>query len=690
MPETMVEVPNNNIKQTNTRCGICGKDCPVTVHIKDGKIVAVTPLKKENTQEQSFICEIGIAAPTIINSTDRILSPLKRQNNRFVEISWDEALSIISSKLINYRKDPGPQSVVFHYGVSEVRSGFYRTFMRRFCNVYGTPNYTGCGSQCAISKAMAKYYTIGVCTPDYENCRYMILWGANPATSNIKEWKTKILPAKNRGARLVVIDPRPGEIAEAADQHLKPFPGTDGALALAIARVIIEKGLYDKEFIEKHGFGFDEFRTLVSEYTLEKAEAVTGISSDDIENIAIDYATKGPAVIEVGNGLELHINGVQTIRAIMLLQALTGNIDIKGGVLMPEKGPALKTLEGVSDNVKTMPKGITSEIFPILWAYNKMVNVNRLPETLLTGNPYPVKALMVIGGNPVLTGPNTSHQKEAFKQLDFMVVMDLFMTETAKLADIILPGATCYESDNLKVTNNIYMVPGIIEPVGQAWPAWKLWFELAKKIGYKDEFPWTNLDEAIDEHLSPTGITAADLRKRPEGIELNKKRSYNKYETTGFNTPSGKIDFSSTALKAAGYDALPVFINPHETEVYRGLKNEYPYIMMSGGRIRHFYHSQHRNIPSLLKKSPEPLVEINPEDAMIHGIQDGDPVKIFSKRGAITAKAKYTSGLNRGILAMTHGWSQSNINELTDDELLDSISGFPAYRGFLCNIEKAH
>lgn len=683
-----MRLPDNaNTVKTNTRCGICGKDCPITVYKKDGNIIAVTALKKEDNQGRGFICDIGLAAPAIINSPDRILSPLKRQNGKFVEISWDEALSIISSRLLSYRRDPGPQSVVFHYGVSQVRSGFYRTFMRRFCNVFGSPNYTGCGSQCAVSRAMAKYYSIGAHTPDYENCRFIIQWGRNPATSSIREWKMKILPAKKRGARLVCIDPRPGEMTKTADQHLKPFPGTDGALALAIARIIIEKGLYDKGFIEKHGFGFDEFKKLVSGYTLKNAETITGISSDDIENLAIDYATKGPAIIEVGNGLELHINGVQTIRAIMLLQALTGNIDIKGGVLMPEKGPDLVNLELERNNIQAVP-GITSENLPLLWAYNNMINVNRLPETLLSGKPYPLKALIVIGGNPILTGPNASHQKEAFKKLDFMVVMDLFMTETAKLADIVLPGATCYESDNLKILNDIYMVPGVIKPVGQAWPTWKLWFELAKKMGYGDSFPWTNLDEAIDEHLAPIGITSADLLKKPEGIKLIHKRSYRKYEINGFGTQTGKIEFSSPVIKNAGYNALPVFINPHETETYRELKQQYPYIMMSGGRIKHFYHSQHRNIPALLKKSPCPVVEISPKDAIRKGIKDGEPVRIFSPRGSVTAKAMFVNGLGRGLLAMTHGWSNSNINELTDDGFLDPISGFPAYRGFLCNIEK--
>lgn len=670
-----------------TRCGFCGGECGIKAYVKDNVVKAVAPWM-EDPIGKGFLCDIGLATPAFVHAPDRILNPQKKQGGKFVEISWDEALSTIAEKLSEYRLDPGPESVVFHYGVSQVRSGFYRSFMRRFCNVYGSPNYTGCGSQCAVSKMIAKKYSIGSISQDYENTKYLIQWGCNPATSSMPKWINKVLPAKERGVKLVCIDPRPGAMTRVADIHLKPVPGTDGALALAMANIIIEEGLYNKELIEKYGLGFDEFRKLASGYSLQKAETITGIPAQNISSLAIEYASSGPACITTGNGLELHLNGVQTIRAIMLLQALTGNVDVKGGVLIPEKKTPLADLE-LKGECCSDKFGITTDSYPILWKQRRMISVNKLPETLLTGKPYPIKALLIIGGNPLLTGPNASHQREAFKKLDFIVVMDLFMTETAKMADIVLPGATFMESDNIKARENIYMAPQVIPTVGQGWPTWKLWFELAKKMEYTREFPWISLDEAINEHLKPVGITATNLRENFSGFKRTGSREYKKYEKYGFGTPTGKIEFSSPDLKDAGYNPLPAYENPYENETNRALKPKYPFIMMSGGRIQYFYHSQHRNIPQLLKKSPEPVIEINPADARAKGISEGDLVKISSPRGHVTAKALFIESLGKGIVGMTHGWNKSNINELTDDELLDPISGFPAYRGFLCNIEKA-
>ncbi len=673
-------------KEIITRCGLCGKDCGMKAYVKDNIIKAVGPWE-EDPISKGFLCDMGLATPEIVHAPDRILSPLKRKGGKFVEIGWDEALAEIAEKLGEYKSSPGPESVVFHYGVSQVRDGFYRNFIRRFCDVYGSPNFTGCGSQCHVAGAVAKKYSIGSLWSDYENSRYIVQWGCNPATSSIPTWLNRVLPAKESGAKLVCIDPRPGAMTRVADRHLSPKPGTDGALALAVANIIIQKKLYAEKFVKSYGLGFDEYKKLASAYPVEKAAAITGIPADDIQKFAVEYATSGPACISTGNALELHLNGVQTIRSIQLLQALTGNIDIKGGNMMSERKTELAPMDLKEIRNRAVP-GITEESYPLLWKYHDMVSANKLPETILTGKPYPIKALLVVGGNPLSTGPNVSHQREAFKKLDLMVVMDLFMTETAKMADIVLPAATFMECDGFKARNSIFMTPKVIPEQGKAWPTWKFWFELAKTMGYTKEFPWQNLDEAIDEHLKPVNLTAAQLRKNFNGVHPSETTQYRKYEKRGLDTPSKKIEFSSPTLKKFGYDPLPVYVNPYENYGNKELQSAYPFIMNTGGRIKYFYHSQYHNIPSLLKKSPEPMVEINPEDAASKGISNGDAVRIISPRGSITAKAILIKGLGKGQVAMTHGWDKSSANELTDDGVLDPISAFPAYRGFLCNIEK--
>lgn len=597
-------------KEVITRCGLCGSDCGMKAYIKNDRVIAVAPWT-DDPHSKGFMCDMGLANVEQTYSPDRILNPKRRVGDKWEDISWEQALLIISEKLSKLKNNYGPESLVCHYGVTEVRAPFYRYLLKRFSNVYGTPNFTGCGSQCAVSTMMAKNFSIGAVYPDYENTKCMIQWGCNQASSSILEWLHKILPAKERGAKLICIDPRANPMTQMADIHLKPRPGTDGALALAMMNVIINKNLYNRDIAEKYGAGFSEFESLVAEYKPERAETITGILAKDIINATMLYAENSPACIDTGNALELHINGVQTIRAVMLLQALSGNINVKGGMI-PSGGKVKLTDMELDDHYTFNSKGFSAERYPVLWQSRKMVTANLLPETVLTEKPYPVKALIVVGGNPIVTGPNSSHQRKAYKKMDLVVVMDLFMTETAKMADIFLPATSCLERDNIKIRDRIYLTPKIIPEQGNAWPEWKFWFELAKKMGYEKEFPWTNLDEAIDEHLSPVEVTALDLRKKFNGVDYPSKSGHNKIGETNIKTPSGKIEFYSQTLADAGYNPLPDYVEPNEGPANKELLARYPLLMTSGMRIPYYIHSQFRNIPSLRAKSPDPVVEINP------------------------------------------------------------------------------
>ncbi|MDY6856175.1 MAG: molybdopterin-dependent oxidoreductase [Thermodesulfobacteriota bacterium] len=671
-----------------TRCGICGADCGMKAYVKDNRILAVAPWSGD-PRTKGFMCDMGLAIPEFVHAPDRIVNPKKRvESDKWVDITWDEALDIISEKLMELKRTTGPESLVCHYGVSQVRSWFYRYFQRRFCNLYGTPNFTGCGSQCAVATMLAKRYSIGNVYPDYENTRCMIQWGCNESVSAFLDWFQRVLPAKEKGARLICIDPRVTPMTRMADIHLKPRPGTDGALALGMMHVIINSNLYDKDFVEKYCIGFAELNNLVKGYKPQIVEIKTGIPTKDIINAAIMYATNRPACITSGNALELHINGVQTIRAVMILQALTGNIDVKGGALIPGKKTPLVDME-LKDNKRVVSKGIGMDKYPLLWEERRMVTANILPQAILTNQPYPIKALIVVGGNPILTGPNSSQQREAYKKLDFIVVMDLFMTETAKMADIFLPASSFLERDNLKLGDRIYMTPRVIALQGNAWPEWKFWFELAKKMGYTKEFHWATLDEAIDEHLSSIHVTASYLRKNFLGIEYKAKKEYKKYKRSGFQTPSGKVEFYSQALADASYDPLPTYIKSYEIQTNMKAVAEYPMIMTSGARIPYYFHSQFRNLKLLRVKFPHPLVEINPFDASVLGIEQGDTVILTSPKGRIYAKAAIVKALKPRTVAMSHGWTEANVNELTDDSSLDPISGFPGCRGFLCRLRKA-
>jgi len=670
-----------------TRCGLCGAECGMKAYLKNDRVVAVAPWK-EDPYSKGFLCDMGFANVEQTYAPDRILNPRKREGDKWIDISWDEALGIMSTKLTELKNVYGPESLVCHYGLSQVRMSFYRDFIKRFANVYGTPNFTGCGSQCAVSTGMAQRYSIGSAWEDYENTKCMIQWGCNPSASRLMVWLNKVLPAKERGAKLICIDPRANAMTRMADIHLRPRPGTDGALALAMMNMIVSSNLYNRDLVEKQAVGFTEFKDVVAKYTPKRAATITGIPVKDIENTVKVYLDNAPACINTGNALELHENGVQTIRSIMLLQVLSGNFNVKGGIISSD-GEKVKLNDMELNDLATFKaKGFTADRYPLLWQVRKMVTANLLPETLLTGKPYPVKALIVVGGNPVVTGPNASHQREAYKKLDLMVVHDLFMTETAKSSNLFLPATSCLERDSLKMRDRIYLTPKVIAERGNAWPEWKFWSELGKKMGYEKEFPWKTVDEAIDYHLAPIKVTAADLRKNFDGLEYPEKSGNKNTGETKIKTASGKIEFHSQTLADAGYNPIPDYVEPRDNPEYKKLQSRFPLLMTSGARIPYFVHSSFRNLPLLKAKDPGPIVEMNPDDAASLGISEGSSVAVTSPRGSIRAKARLVDGLNSGIVAMSDGSPESNVNELTDDALRDPISGFPAYRGFLCKVEK--
>ncbi|MDY6853280.1 MAG: molybdopterin-dependent oxidoreductase [Thermodesulfobacteriota bacterium] len=271
------------------------------------------------------------------------------------------------------------------------------------------------------------------------------------------------------------------------------------------------------------------------------------------------YAKNPPAYITSGNALELHIKDFQAIRTIMLLHALTGNVDVKGGEFIPGEKIPLVDIELKGHNGDVF-KGISTDRYPPYLGSEEDGNGKCASRDYPHTQPYPIKALIVVGRNPIVTGPNSSHQRKAYKKLNLMVAVDLFMTETAKMGDILLPAASFLEGDNLKVGDRIYMIPKIIAPQGDAWPEWKFWFELAKKMGYTNEFPWATPDEAIDEHLSSINVTASYPRKNFIGGKYKEKVVCKKHEEFGFQTPSGKVEFYSQTLADASYDPLPTYI----------------------------------------------------------------------------------------------------------------------------------
>ncbi|MBA7643537.1 Acetylene hydratase [subsurface metagenome] len=448
-------------------------------------------------------------------------------------------------------------------------------------------------------------------------------------------------------------------------------------------QVIIAEELYGKDFVNKWTFGFDKLKKHVRGYSPEAVAGITGVPADKIRQFAKIYATTKPATITQGVSLDHCINGVQNSRAISILIAITDNLDITGGNTYDF--PLPQTSLRVKGRVK-VDEAIAAQ-YPIFNKFVSETSAMPVADAILTGKPYPVKALIVQGCNPVLTWPDSSKVKQAFEKLELLVVSDLFLTETAEMADIFLPAAAFLEGRLImdyatKGIPLLLMGQKAVEPPGECKEDWQLWSELGKKMGYADYFPWRDTDELFAYLFKPSGITVEQLKQNPGGIFYRDYAHRRKYEEVGFDTPSGKVEIFSPTLAAYGYDPLPTFTPMKPSD-------DYPFTLISGTRTIAYTHSQYRDIKRLKKLTPEPLVEINPADAAKLGVAEGESVIVESARGSITLKARITPDILPRVLSLQHGWKEANVNLLTDNKPHDPISGYPAFKTTPCRLKKA-
>lgn len=379
-----------------------------------------------------------------------------------------------------------------------------------------------------------------------------------------------------------------------------------------------------------------------------------------------------------------------------MLRALTGSLDKKGGDLLPKAFP--------TEDIQ-LKERFRNEIKPISFEYPLFNKFHRtrgdhvlssIVDAILEENPYPIKALIIQASNPVVTMANSKRFLRALEKLEFIVVIDLFITRTAKHAHIILPTTTCFEKTQLNLSNmsrnHVTLQDQVIDWVENTWPDWKITFELAKRMGYKKEFPWDTVEEAIAYQLRPSGITVESLRKNHGGIDYEETR-YEKYRNSGFPTQSGKVELYSETLREHGYPPIPTFAEDEKNNLsFYNQKDDFPLMGISGARPNSFVHSQFRNIPSLLKREAEPVVDIHSIDAETRDIMDGDNVRVETPNGRITMKAKVSTVVHPGSVRIAWGWGECNpdfnINDLTDDEMRDPITSTPSNRCFMCNVIK--
>lgn len=689
------KTPASKCQLIKSDCILCVSGCGINAYVEDGKLVKVEGMP-EHPLNKGRLCPRGENLVEFANAPDRVKYPMKKVNGQWQRISWDEALDTIARKLTEIKERYGAHALTIFGGSMAVENIELAAFTQRFKGAFGTPNLISVESFCFRIRVVAHLLTYGRFTsedPEFAKC--ILLWGNNPDESRWM-WADMMRDAVHEGRlKLIAIDPRRTPLAKEGI-HLQIRPGTDIALGLGMLNVIISEELYDREFVENWSTGFDELKKHVRAYTPEKVEEITWVPAPDIRKVARIYATTKPACIVPGTCSLAHSgSALQAERLLCILQAVTGNVDVKGGWAMTP----LPRLSDLRVPVEEEPVGAAQ--FPVFYkTWGKAVPYGQSmcwADQVLTEKPYPIKALIVVGGNPALTMPESKKTVEAIKKLELVVVMNPFMTETAELADIVLPACTFLEKMGLGMVYAINAgLPYILlrkqvcDPPGEAWADWKFWTELARRMGLGKYFPWNTDEEVVAHLLEPSGITLQQLKEDPCGIYYDKK-NYNARETFGFRTPSKKVELYSNALKEAGFDAIPAHHEPGQSPISTPeLAKKYPLILITGARMREYTHSQLRSMTQMRRRAPEPLAEIHPTTARDHGIIDGEMIFVETRKGRIKMKARVTADIAPRVVSIPHGWAQANANILTDVQERDPVSGYPMLKGLLCRIAKAN
>ena len=691
------------IEIRKTICSICNpvSHCGIDAYVKDGEVVKVEGTR-ENPHNMGTLCSKGAANRQYIYHPDRIRTPLKRKgakgSGEFVPISWEEALDTISKRLLKIKSAHGPEAVVFFVGYSK----WMRPFVKRLAHNFGSPNYCTESSTCATAVKVAHFLNYGaVPLPDIRHANCLLVWSTNPFYSNTPSVR-RLLDARERGLKIIEVGPLLTPMTRHADIHLRMRPGTSGALALGMAHVIIEEGLFDRQFIDRWTIGFEEYREYAGTFPPHRVEAITGVPGFLLRKAARLYATAGPSALISGMSPTVHhTNGLQNQRAISALIGLTGNFDRRGGnyCLPPawlNQPNGLVTRAAEFDQPRPYSKmapRIGENKYPAWCALVPEAQAMELPFQIRSRKPYPLKALVGFGFNHRMW-PGSDFMAESIRKMEFLVQVELFMTDTAKMCDIVLPACTSFERSELKIypypTKYAIWTRPVIDPLGESRSDVDIVSALARRMTPKDKLLCAGHEACVDWVLKPTGLSVGELERHPAGKHLDiAYPPYEKYRKAGFHTPSGRMEFTSVLLKDAGQDPLPTYREPKFSPVSTPkVFKKYPLILTTGARLPMVVHSRTFRLPWNKVLRPDHMVDMNPADARDRGILQGDRVTLATSRGHMQVRANLTEIVPPGVVNTTHGNPRADVNLLIEQDYLDPISGFPGFKSLLCEIEK--
>lgn len=703
-------------------CGLCPGNCAVEIELVDGKIENLKPSEKF---APAALCLRGSKAKGVVYSKDRLTKPLIRTGPKgtyeFREASWDEALEVAAQGFNKIREKYGPHALASHVA----RGGFdqaYDNFMRvsqpdgnfnGFFSPIGSPNNGSVGSLCYVAFGIfAPMTTMGVqmseLMPDHTNADTIVIWGTNPPTGSPPFLYHQIKNLQKNGTRVVCIDHYDSIMSKNSDEAFFVRTGSDIILTLGLINYLVSQGRYDKDFVENYTFGFEDLVAYAKGFDLDMVKDHTGLSEEEFYRLA-DIVSSPKTSLQTYTGLEYTNSGVQSIRALYSLWALCGHMDREGGMLIsPPKNHSPYPRERVHYDYKMRPIG--AKEFPLFEKYINQPHMTKLPDAILNSDPYKIAGLFNLGSAMTYAYPDTGLYERALEALEMFVVVDRFMTNDCKYADVVLPSTTYFEDETYAVVGpKVRKRKKIIEPIGEARTDIFIAQALAEKMGFGDYYP-ANEEELLEVRFKHMPEVLEKLKAGQEIVDLPKPPAhrYEKFRTgglrgaddkPGFNTPTGKFEFRSTVLESYGYEGLPKYVPAKEgREESPELFEAYPLILNTGARTQTSFRSQHLNIDELLKFQPDPLIYLNPQDARDRGISDGDEVIVASPRGEIRLVAAISENMKSGDTEMNvgggqdfhHGlWKDADANSLTDRSNFDEISGFPIFKNLLCQVRKA-
>jgi anaerobic selenocysteine-containing dehydrogenase len=667
------------MKELTTIRGVCPHDCPDTcgilTDVQDGKAVAVRG-DPENPVTRGWLCAKVRPYLDHVYHPGRLLYPLRRTGpkgaGRWARITWQDALAEIADRWTQIIAEHGAEAIL-PYSYSGTLGLVQMTVSSaRLWNRLGASQLER--SICGAAAERAVEATLGArwSQPYADVChsKLVILWGHNPVAT-APHFLPFLRAAQRDGCRVVVIDPRRTSTARSADWHLAPRPGSDGVLALGLTRLLVDEQLHDEDWLSKHAIGWPQLRERLADFPLDRVAAETGLPKDDIGKLARLYGTVRPGLIKISDGINRNRNGGQVVRSILALPAVTGQYGTRGGGLAYSTSGYIR-----------WDKPAVNKVFRL----TRSVNMNRLGAALLgeVTNP-PIMALYVFGANPATSSPNAGKIVEGLKREElFTVVHELFMTDTAQLADIVLPATSQLEQTDLHRayghTLLTYNAPAI-PPRGECKSNWEVTGLLATALGFDDPWLHQSADEVIDDVLNAT----AEYNPALQGVTLNRLKHEGAvplaipdeppFAGGQFPTPSGKVELFCESLSADGADPLPGRFRsrPDDTDPrFDPTKS----LDLLTGASHHFVSSSLASQPGLLKSEGPPFVEIHPADAADRGIAYGDEVILENARGRVRLKAIVTDAVRPGVVVSPKGrWANlsggRNVNWLTTDELAD-------------------